>query len=537
MSEMTQGMLTVVTQERKEEFPIEVGVSVLQVLLDSGLIDITSPCGGNGLCGKCLVQVIGDDPFPIHPDERRILTSDQLTQHIRLACRMILPYVAHTTISLVNSNRGASVISTFQKNSFKTTIRKTFSSPSYGFAIDIGTTTIVVYLARIDTGEIIDHLSSMNPQHSYGGDVITRIQYANEQSNGLEVLQNIIVKKTMSLMDQLLLNNKLQGQSIYEIVAVGNPTMMHLFIGKDPSGIATAPFIPAFSEPLELEAKDIGLTHFPHATLILPGGVSAYIGSDITVGVNASNILNSTHPVLYIDIGTNGEIVLFDGKKLYCCSSAAGPAFEGASISQGMGALEGAIDRVWLDDSGNVEYSTIGGFPAIGICGSAIIDIVALMLDIGLVDETGAIDEEHPLAYKYLDGTSFRITDRVSFTYRDVREVQLAKAAIAAGCTLLIEHSKLEVNDIESVIIAGGFGSFINTRNARRIGLLVDIQLDKIIAVGNAAGRGALDVLLFDGEAENVEDIRKNAEYVELSTSSLFNQYYVEKMFFGEYEY
>ncbi len=164
---------------------------------------------------------------------------------------------------------------------------------------------------------------------------------------------------------------------------------------------------------------------------------------------------------------------------------------------------------MWLDDRGNVEYSTIGGFPAIGICGSAIIDIVALMLDIGLVDETGAIDEEHPLANKYLDGTSFRITDRVSFTYRDVREVQLAKAAIAAGCALLIEHSKLEVNDIESVIIAGGFGSFINTRNARRIGLLVDIQLDKIIAVGNAAGRGALDVLLFDGEAENVENIRK----------------------------
>ncbi len=532
------GILTVLTDTKRVELPIAEGMSVLDVLSDAGLGDIFAPCGGNGLCGKCLVQEVGETSLILHPDERRLLSPSLIEQHIRLACRMKPQAGCDVTISLISSTRQAQVVSQFQERVATTRLRKEFPSPSYGYAIDIGTTTVVVYLVRLDTGEILDNRSSLNPQTSYGGDVITRIQYADEHAGGLLLLQKVIVRQLDLLMKDLMETHRIHRECIREIVAVGNPTMIHLLAGKDPSGIAVAPFIPTIDGPLHLMASDVGFSDLPHVDLILPGGVSAYIGSDVTVGVSSSHILDATRPVLYIDIGTNGEIVLFDGKDVFCCSSAAGPAFEGASITQGMGAVGGAIDRVWLDEEGGVAYSTIGGSVAVGICGSAIIDILALLLDMGLVDETGAMDDKHPLAKRYLHthngSLAFRITDTVGFTPSDVRQVQLAKAAIAAGSAVLLTEAQLDVSSLGSVVIAGGFGSFINASSAQRIGLLPQVSLDRIIAIGNAAGRGALDVLLVEDEGRNVEQIRKRARYIELSSSELFNEQYVEQMMFME---
>ncbi len=532
------GVLTVSIEGKNVSLPIAEGMTVLDVLTDSGVGDVHAPCGGNGLCGKCLVQELGEVYLPLHPDEKRLLSASSREQHLRLACRMRPEAGQDVSIALISSKKQAQVVSKFQDRTTTIQGRKGFPSPSYGYAIDIGTTTVVVYLSRLDTGEIIDHRSSLNPQTSYGGDVITRIQYTNEHPGGLKLLQKVIVRHLDLLMKDLMKAYKVQVESIKEIVAVGNPTMIHLLAGKDPSGIAVAPFIPTINGALSLMASDLGFSDFPHVALILPGGVSGYVGSDVTVGVRSSHIMDDAKPVLYIDIGTNGEIALFDGKDISCCSSAAGPAFEGASIAQGMGAVEGAIDRVWLDEEGLVEYSTIGGAPAVGICGSAIIDILALLLTIGLVDETGAMDDEHPLAEKYLytgnAGLAFRITDTVSFTNGDVRQVQLAKAAIAAGSAVLLTEAHLEVADLGSVIIAGGFGSFINATSAQKIGLLPQIALEKIVAIGNAAGRGALDVLLIEDEASQVEQIREKAQYIELSSSALFNEYYVEQMMFME---
>lgn len=532
------GILTIISEGNPLVLPIAEGMSVLDVLSDAGLGDISAPCGGNGLCGKCLVQEIGEGFLPLHPDEKRLLSPSLIEQHIRLACRMRPEAGQDVTIALVGSKKQAQVVSKFQDRVHTGQLRQGFPSPSYGYAIDIGTTTVVVYLVRLDTGEIVDNRSSLNPQTSYGGDVITRIQYTDEHAGGLFLMQKVIVRQLDHLVKALMKAHHVQAETIREIVAVGNPTMIHLFAGKDPSGIAVAPFVTTIEGPLSLMATDVGFVDLPHASLILPGGVSAYVGSDITVGVRSSHIMDDTHPVLYIDIGTNGEIVLFDGKDVSCCSSAAGPAFEGASITQGMGAVEGAIDRVWLDSEGTVGHSTIGGTPAVGICGSAIIDIMALLLDIGLVDETGAMDDEHPLSEKYLHmgngGLAFRITDTVRFTHSDVRQVQLAKAAIAAGSAVLLARAQLEVSDLGSVVIAGGFGSFINAKSARRIGLLPQVSLERIIAIGNAAGRGALDVLLLEGEARMVEQVRERAQYVELSSSALFNECYVEQMMFTE---
>ncbi|HKL57843.1 MAG TPA: ASKHA domain-containing protein [Sphaerochaeta sp.] len=532
------GILTVVSDGTSVELPIAEGMSVLDVLSDAGVGDIHAPCGGNGLCGKCLVQEVGEHFLPLHPDEQRLLSTPILEQHIRLACRMRPDSGQDVTIALISSKKQAKVVSQFQDRANTGQGRQGFPAPSYGYAVDIGTTTVVVYLARLDTGEVIDHRSALNPQASYGGDVITRIQYTNEHPGGLKLLQKSIVGHLGRLMKDLMKTHRIEADTIREIVVVGNPTMIHLLAGKDPSGIAVAPFVTTITGSLALQAAEVGFADFPHASLILPGGVSAYIGSDVTVGVRSSRLMDGNLPVLYIDIGTNGEIALFDGKNLHCCSSAAGPAFEGASIAQGMGAVEGAIDRVWLDEEGVVAHSTIGGAPAVGICGSAIIDILALLLDSGLVDETGAMDDEHPLAAKYLTtgngGLAFRITDTVGFTHGDVRQVQLAKAAIAAGAAVLLSEAQLDVSALGSVVIAGGFGSFINAVSAKRIGLLPQIATEKIIAIGNAAGRGALDVLLMEEEAANVELIRERAHYIELSSSSLFNEYYVEEMMFME---
>lgn len=532
------GILTVLTDTKRLELPIAEGMSVLEVLSDAGVGDIHAPCGGNGLCGKCLVQEIGEGFLPLHSDEKRLLSPSLMEQHLRLACRMKPESGQDVTIALISSTRQAQVVSQFQERTTHAQLRQGFPSPSYGYAIDIGTTTVVVYLVRLDTGEILDNRSSLNPQTSYGGDVITRIQYTDEHAGGLVLLQKVIVKQLDHLMKELMKAHGILAEHIREIVAVGNPTMIHLLAGKNPSGIAVAPFITTIEGPLSLMAADVGFADFPLAALILPGGVSAYIGSDVTVGVLSSHIMDETLPVLYIDIGTNGEIVLFDGKEISCCSSAAGPAFEGASIAQGMGAVEGAIDRVWLDEEGRVAHSTIGGTPAVGICGSAIIDILALLLDMGLVDETGAMDDEHPLSEKYLHtcngSLAFRITDTVRFTHADVRQVQLAKAAIAAGSAVLLIEAGLEVSSLGSVVIAGGFGSFINARSAQRIGLLPQVSLERIIAIGNAAGRGALDVLLLEGEGRNVEQIRESSRYIELSSSELFNEQYIEQMMFME---
>ncbi len=532
----TTSTLTVITDGKQIQLTSEIDRTILDVLMDAGITDISAPCGGNGLCGKCTIQVIEGGSQEIHADEKRLLTTDQLEAGLRLACRMKLAAGDDLTIALLDSENEAQVVATYQMGEASKEGRREFAPHTYGCAIDIGTTTVVVYLVRLDTQEIIDNRSHMNPQRAYGGDVISRIQYAGEHSEGLTTLQRSIVKQLSSMVDDLISSHQIPSQNLIEIVAVGNPTMLHLLVGADPAGIAVAPFTPAFITPKELIASSIGFT--TDAKLVLPGSVSAYIGSDVTVGVLATGFMEHPQRVLYIDIGTNGEIVLWDGKKLYCCSSAAGPAFEGASIRQGLGAIPGAVDRIWLGEDGRVASSTIGGKPAKGICGSAIIDVMALLLETGLVDETGAMDENHPLAATFLvdspDGNALRITDTVSFTNRDVREVQLAKAAIAAGSEILLMEAGLKVSDIDMVVIAGGFGSYIDSTNAQRIGLLPPVGTGKIVTAGNAAGKGALGVLMHTGEAEQVEVIRRCAHYIELSSSLVFQERYVEQMFFGE---
>ncbi|MDD3790137.1 MAG: ASKHA domain-containing protein, partial [Sphaerochaetaceae bacterium] len=526
------GRLTVITEKGKVELTSEIERTVLNLLSEGGINQIAAPCGGNGLCGKCIVHLLEGEGSPLDEDEKRLLTQQQIDEGIRLACRLRLPLGGHLTIAPLSLEGEGQVVSTFLLSEGEVEGRDDVEENSYGCAIDIGTTTVVVYLVRLDTQEILAHLSHMNPQRVYGGDVISRIQYSDEMEGGLEQLQKAITGQLSSMIDELLKSYSIPFERLKEIVAVGNPTMIHLLVGANPSTIAYAPFTLVFSEPRLEEAQRFGFNQ--EAKLILPGLVSGYIGSDVTVGLLATGITERSEKVLYIDIGTNGEIALWDGSKLYCCSSAAGPAFEGASIRQGLGAIPGAIDRVWAHQDGTVAISTINGERAKGICGSAIVDVMAFLLESGLVDESGAMVEEHPFLVMTSEGRALKLTDNVSFTHRDVREVQLAKAAIAAGCQILLKKANLKVEELDQVIVAGGFGSYIDSANAQRIGLLPKVAIEKIVSAGNAAGKGALMVLMLKSQGEKVEAIRRQAQYIELSSSLAFQEEYVEQMFFGE---
>lgn len=532
------GTLTVVAEDRVWKLTGVGGRTVLELLVDAGISGFSSPCGGNGLCGKCLVKITEGTAGAVHDDERRLLTPAQLHGGLRLACRMRYDGDADLTITLADTDARSNILTTFNDETVHSTPRRHYHAETYGCAIDIGTTTIVVYLVRLDTRQVFGHRSAMNRQRSHGADVISRIQYAQEHPDGTKILQHAIVGQLDAMIGDLLTSHGIPSEALGELVAVGNPTMIHLLVGEDTSGIGAAPFTCTFTEPRSLQGAEIGFANARHANLELPGAVAAYVGSDITSGVYAANIMQGGKPVLYIDIGTNGEIVLWDGKRLTGCSSAAGPAFEGAAIRHGLGAVPGAIDHIWQDSDGHIVWSTIGAKDAHGICGSGIVDTMALLLDLELVDETGAMDTTHPNANRYLvaspDGLALRITNSVYFTRSDVREVQLAKAAIAAGAQVLLDAAGLASDDLEGIVIAGGFGSYIDIASAQRIGLLPPVPPSRISVVGNAAGKGALELLMFDGVETQVEQIRTTMAYIELSSSPAFQQQYVSHMYFGE---
>ncbi len=501
--------------------------SVREALHDLGLEGISFPCGGHGVCGKCLVrQISGTIPEPSEHDLHH-LSEDRLKAGYRLGCSLQIPCRENVTLVLGEEEQNEHVLTTYLEDQ-KADL---FISGTYGFAVDVGTTTIVVYLVDRASATVLGTLAAMNHQRMYGGDVIARIQYASETEGGVSRLHTTLVAQLCSMIETLLHEHGLSSQSVDELVVVGNPTMMHFLSRENPASLAVAPFSPVFVEPKILEGTLLSL---PNARVLIPGLVSAYIGSDITVGLHATNILDEQKGALYIDIGTNGEIALYNGSELFSCSSAAGPAFEGASILHGMSALGGAIDHVWLSDDGSVAFSTIGEEPAKGICGSGIIDCVALMLGLHLIDETGAINGEHPEFARYMqEGPVLRLTDTVVFTARDVREVQLAKAAIAAGVQVLLEEAGMALSAIHTLYLAGGFGSFINTQKAQQIGLLPLLPEQSIRTVGNAAGKGALCILTQSKGWQEVETIRRSMHYHELSSSAAFQNHFIDQMLFA----
>lgn len=410
---------------------------------------------------------------------------------------------------------------------------------NYGIAVDIGTTTIAAYLINLNSGEEIDVLSQVNNQRSYGADVISRINYTMEESKGLEKLQQSIVNQLCEMINILCEKNSICKDNIYDTVIVGNTTMIQILLGIPCKNIAMAPYIPTITDAIEFNAREIGIDL--NSNISLMPGVAAYVGSDISAGILSSGMIDSQKYSLLLDLGTNGEMALGNKDEVITCSTAAGPAFEGANIKYGIGGIKGAISKI--DLSTEPIFETIGYAKPCGICGSGVLDAVSEMIKYGIVDETGRMvdeDDDDIECREFLDRIveidhmkQFIITkdkDIISFTQKDVREVQLAKAAINAGIQIILKERNLDFEDIENLYIAGGFGNYMNTDSALQIGMIPFELKGKIKSIGNSAGSGAKMYLKYKECRKIIKDMISKSDYVELSSRIDFQEYFVDGM-------
>jgi uncharacterized 2Fe-2S/4Fe-4S cluster protein (DUF4445 family) len=414
--------------------------------------------------------------------------------------------------------------------------------PCYGLAVDIGTTTVAINLLDTAKGKIIDRVGTYNKQAVYGSDVISRIIYTDENPRGLELLQKAVIESINELIDELLIKNDLQGDNISAVVCAGNTVMCHLFMKIPATFLRLEPYIPATTKFPVLKAKDLNLNINEEALIITLPSIASYVGGDITSGVLATMLSKSEKITLFIDIGTNGELVLGNNEWLVTCSCSAGPAFEGSGISCGMRAMDGAIDLIEIDRlSLEVKCRTIGEIKPLGICGSGLIYSLSEMKSAGIIDRAGKILEnlsssrirlgsegmEYVLAYESENGCSQDIV----ITQSDIKNLLRAKAAIFAGIRTMLQQVQLDVSDIERVYIAGGFGSFINIKDAINIGLLPDLPLERYEYVGNSSVQGAMIVLLCKEAIKEAEELAGTMVYLELSVGNLFMEEFVSATF------
>ena len=396
-------------------------------------------------------------------------------------------------------------------------------------------------------GQVLASRAMTNSQNIFGADVISRISYASRGPSQLQELQNKLIAGINMIINELCEECFIKKEEIYQAVVVGNTSMSHLFLGIDPSCLASAPFTPAFLQDVEVEAGEIDLKMLSTGKVIVLPNVAGFVGSD-TVGVMLAAGIDSLEGInLIIDIGTNGEIILVGKGKLLTCSTSAGPAFEGAQIKFGMRAVNGAIEGVRITE--DVELDIIGAEKAQGICGSGLIEAVAEMVRLGIIDSSGRFLPRSEHLGKLPNGVIERLGNRdgkaefvlvwacdsangedIVITQKDIRELQLAKGAIVAGTRILLKELSVEVKDIDKIMLAGAFGNYINKDSALRIGLLPPVSPEKIFSIGNAAGEGAKMVLLSTVERARAAVLAKKARHIELSIQKDFQAEFINSL-------
>jgi uncharacterized 2Fe-2S/4Fe-4S cluster protein (DUF4445 family) len=466
---------------------VPAGMTLLDALRQAGF-SVDAPCGGRGTCGKCRVTV--DDVEQLACQTK--VDRDMAVELPREAAASILT----ETFAISRAN-----------------------AEGYSLAFDIGTTTVVGFL--LDGGTELACESARNPQSVYGADVISRIQYALKTDG--TVLTKVIRDRLTELTEALCGNAGVAAGDIRRVSFVGNPAMQQLFLGIKPDNLARLPFSPVLTEMREVAAKEC-LPCLQKASLLIVPDISGFVGADTVAAVMASGMDRRAQTTLLVDIGTNGEMVLANRGRMAACSTAAGPALEGAGIRFGMPGRTGAIDHVWLE-KGELKCSVIGGGAAVGICGSGIVDAVAAALELGLLNKRGKILRE--------DGI-IPLTETVYLTQADIRQVQLAKGAIAAGIEQLAEHLGIALADIDRVYLAGAFGTYMDPASACRIGLLQPALLDKITALGNAAGSGAQLLAADRAALEYAQALANTVEFVELAAMPRFSRCFAKNMEFTE---
>jgi len=552
-------------------------------------INLSAYCSKRGLCGKCFVEIIdGKLPPPLEKEDF-FLKQKKLSKNHRLACLykiqgdlsvkvpqesliqettilttgirqqfLIDPPVKKYHLQLAKPGISApdSITELFQtylrernlnfplnllkklpdileRNRYDITVvmhkeneilnveRGDTTAYNFGLAIDIGTTTLVVELIDLNTGETRDTATAMNSQVKFGADVVSRISYAFHNQKNLEELRNSIIKTLNKMITQLLKRNRIDPDFVYEIAAAGNTSMNHLLLGMPVETLAMAPYNSVFTFLPELSSQDLGFKINKYGKVYIAPNIQSFVGGDVSSGLTAINLENKKGNFLFIDLGTNGEIVLKKGNKFIATSTAAGPAFEGTNISCGMLALPGAIYKAEQKD--RLRLFTIKNKPSSGICGTGLIDLIAVFLDKGIISSKGKIQAKTK---------KIHITGNIYITQKDVREAQLAIAAVKTGIRMILEESNMTLEQLNGIFIAGAFGNYLNIKNSMKIGLLPQINQKKVIFIGNSSLAGAKSLLLSLQTRKKIESMVKKIQYISLATKPSFQDYFINALEF-----
>ena len=412
----------------------------------------------------------------------------------------------------------------------------------YGIAIDIGTSKIIGYLVNLLDGKVVATHFIENPQIIYGEDIISRISHVMKNPQTLEEIHSLAIKAINEIILKCCEKAGIEQTDIYEAVVVGNTAMHHFFLNINPKYLALSPYVPAIGNPVNVEARELKINICPHGNVHVLPVIAGFVGADAVGDILATRIFEAEKIRLTIDIGTNTEIVLGNKDELFTTSCASGPAFEGMHITYGMKAVEGAIEKVKIDpETFEVCYETVGNTEPVGICGSAIVDIVAEMFKTGLIDRTGKfnvnkntkrfqkVNDEYVFVIAKSDET--KSGTPIIVTQKDIREIQLAKAAIHTGCSILMRKRGVSTDLIDKIFVAGAFGNYLNIENSIIIGLLPDVPPSKVKFVGNAAGSGAIMSLISKEEREKAKELARKTKYVELAIDPSFHMELAASMY------
>ena len=586
------------------EIMVEEGTNLLEAQIQAGLRP-DAPCGGKGTCGKCLVnitecaedvpvgvqkacttKVTGPMTVNLQSGGGHSILLEGVQRNIKIASairsvnvtvpkcelggnlsdwkrlKMAAAEAAGLEETAIPANMKlvSNLYQILNDNGYSLNVvlcgneildLRPADDPVYVMAFDIGTTTIVGYLLNIATGEEAAVASMLNPQSQYGADVIERSNYAI--SEGVDKLSGLVHEALNELIEKAVKKAGISREEIYMISVVGNTCMHHLFAGVSPKALVHAPYNPTISEGLMLNASDVEINIFPQGKVMLLPNIAGFVGAD-TIGVLLATEFDTLEELsLVIDIGTNGEMVMGNKDRYIACSTAAGPAFEGAKISCGMRGAKGANDHVKWED-GKLVCSVIGGGKPVGICGSGLMDIVTFLLETGIMDEMGRMVDEDELekdealacapqiirlesgmkAFLLADASESGNGQPVYLSQKDIREVQLAKSAMAAGVALMADTLGVEIGDIKKVMIAGAFGNYMAPHSACGIGMIPGELEKRIVPIGNAAGEGAKIAALNFEEYKRCQRISENCEFLELATHPDFQDTFVDMMEFPE---
>ncbi|MFO7886201.1 MAG: ASKHA domain-containing protein [Desulfobacteraceae bacterium] len=560
-------MITVYVETFDITFKMKKGTSLYNGLEQAG-IQIETPCGGKGICGKCTVLV--DDPKNTPLTPHKSITDKDAEQGVRLACRLVpeKDISIKTTenfflkqkadkgvilearkISRKTLKPAAQIVCEDNKNfiyyaceeNLKFPVSWKKSSEPKGFAIDIGTTTLAVSLVSLKTGEILASSASLNPQTRLGHDVLTRIQHASTLK-GQQELTGMIQDELNRLLDETCQQSDSSSEEIIDITIGANTTMVELAAGIDPSPLGVLPFTVDIKGSTSYPADDFKLKVNPSARVYIPPVPHAYVGTDISAGlVCCPDFFDDSRVILFIDLGTNGEICLNARGKRLNTSTATGPAFEGMSISTGMRAENGAVDHVTLNGS-DLVFHTIGNEKIKGICGSGILDFTAALLHRGDLDSTGRFvlkenndeqqDKHHVVVIdkkKY-----FKYSDSLYISQKDIRQIQLAKSALRSGIDMMLNTLAIPCDQIDKIYLAGGFGKYLNPENMERIGIIPENTAEKLFFIGNASIDGSISLLTDVSRRRFLESHINEMEHLELGASPEFMDKFVKNLNFPE---